>query len=63
MADKLLENNEQARRTAKEVYDLARQITAEIQAEHHRPAVRFTLEPGEPLRRAPAGALFLSMQR
>lgn len=43
-----LAGNEQARRTAKEIYDLARQVTAEIQAEHRRPCVRFTLEPGEP---------------
>lgn len=48
MADKMLENNERARREAREVYDLARKITAEIHAEYHRPAVRFTLEPGEP---------------
>ena len=48
MADKLLESNEQARKTAQEVHDLARRVTAEIHAEHHRPAVRFTLEPGEP---------------
>lgn len=48
MADKMLENNEQARRNAREIYDLARKITAEIHAEHHQPAVRFTLEPGEP---------------
>ena len=48
MADKMLENNEQARKHAREVYDLARKITAEIHAEHHRPAVRFKLEPGEP---------------
>ena len=48
MADKMLESNERARAQAKEVYDLARKITAEIHAEHHRPAVRFTLEPGEP---------------
>lgn len=46
--DQQLENNEQARRTAQEVYDLARRITAEIQAEHRCPCVRFTLEPGEP---------------
>ncbi len=46
--DKQLESNERARQIAKEVYDLARQITAEIQAEHRRPCVRFTLEPGEP---------------
>lgn len=48
MADKMLEANERARKLAQEVQDLARRITAEIQAEHHRPAVRFTLEPGEP---------------
>ncbi len=46
--DKQLAGNEQAWQNAREVYDLARQITAEIQAEHHRPCVRFTLEPGEP---------------
>ena len=46
--DQQLENNEKARQTAKEVYDLARQITAELHAEHRRPCVRFTLEPGEP---------------
>ncbi len=46
--DKQLESNEKARRTAKEVYGLARQITAELQEEHRRPCVRFTLEPGEP---------------
>jgi len=44
----MLENNEQARARAKEAYGLARKITAEIHAEHHRPAVRFTLEAGEP---------------
>ena len=48
MADKMLENNERARSEAREVYDLARKITAELHAEHHRTAVRFTLEPGEP---------------
>ena len=48
MADKLLENNELARKNAREVYELARRITAEIHAEHHRPAIRFTLELGEP---------------
>lgn len=48
MVDKLLENNELARKNAREVYELARRITAEIHAEHHRPAIRFTLEPGEP---------------
>ena len=48
MADKLLENNERARENARGVYELARRITAEIHAEHHRPAVRFPLEPGEP---------------
>ena len=48
MADKMLEANEKARKLAQEVYALARQITAEIHAGHHRPAVRFTLEPGEP---------------
>ena len=48
MADKMLENNEKARRHAKEIFDLARKLTAEIHAEHHRPAVRFSLEPGEP---------------
>ena len=48
MADKMLESNERARKQAQEVYDLARKVTAEIHAEHHRPAVRFTLEPGEP---------------
>lgn len=46
--DQQLENNEKACQTAKEVYDLARQITAELHAEHRRPCVRFTLEPGEP---------------
>ena len=48
MADKMLENNEKARQNAKEIFDLVRKITAEIHAEHHRPAVRFSLEPGEP---------------
>ncbi len=48
MSDKMLESNERARKQAQEVYDLARKVTAEIHAEHHRPAVRFTLEPGEP---------------
>lgn len=48
MADKMLKNNEEARRRAKEVYDLARKLTAEIHAGHHRPAVRFALELGEP---------------
>ena len=48
MADKMPENNEKARQHAKEIYDLARKITAELHAEHHRPAVRFTLELGEP---------------
>ena len=48
MADKMLENNEKARRHAKEIFDQVRKITAEIHAEHHRPAVRFALEPGEP---------------
>lgn len=48
MADKMLENNEKARRDAGEIHTLARQITAEIHAAHHRPAVRFALEPGEP---------------
>ena len=48
MADKMLENNEKARRHAKEIFDLARKLTAEIHAERHRPAVRFSLEPGEP---------------
>lgn len=43
----MLENNEQARQKAKKIHDLARQIAAEIHAEHHRPCVRFTLEPGE----------------
>ncbi len=48
MADKMPESNERARAQATEVYDLARKVAAEIHAEHHRPAVRFTLEPGEP---------------
>ena len=48
MADKMLENNEKARQHAKEIFDQVRKITAEIHAEHHRPAVRFALEPGEP---------------
>ena len=48
MADKMLEANEKARELAREVYGLARRITAEIHAACHRPAVRFTLEPGEP---------------
>ena len=54
MADKMLENNERARSEAREVYDLARKITAELHAEHHRTAVRFTLEPGEPVIHLPA---------
>ena len=48
MADKMLEANEKARELAREVYGLARRITAEIHAACHRPAVRFTLDPGEP---------------
>lgn len=48
MADKLLKNNEEARQRAQEIFDLARKLTAEIHAEHRRPAVRFTLELGEP---------------
>ena len=48
MADKMLENNRRAERQAKEIYDLARKLTAELHAEHHRPAVRFSLELGEP---------------
>ncbi|MCI9243504.1 MAG: DUF1963 domain-containing protein [Lawsonibacter sp.] len=48
MADKMLEANEKARELTREVYGLARRITAEIHAACHRPAVRFTLEPGEP---------------
>ena len=48
MADKMLENNEKARRHAKEIFDLVRKLTAEFHAEHHRPAVRFALELGEP---------------
>ena len=48
MADKMLENNEKARQHAKEIFDLVRKITAELHAEHNRPAVRFALEPGEP---------------
>lgn len=48
MADKMLESNRRAEQQAKEVYDLARKLTAELHSEHHRPAVRFTLELGEP---------------
>ena len=38
MADKMLENNRRAEQQAKEVYDLARKLTAELHAGHHRPA-------------------------
>jgi len=48
MMDKLLADNEEHRKKAQQLQDLARRITAEIQSEHHSPAVRFTLEPGEP---------------
>ena len=58
--DQQLENNEKARQTAKEVYDLARQITAELHAEHRRPCGRFPRAPGEPeLCASKAGGRFI----
>lgn len=48
MADQMLEKNQQARQAAQELHERLRCAAAEVRAEHHRPAVRFTLEPGEP---------------
>ena len=48
MADKMLEANEQARQKAAELHRRMRESTAEIHREHPCPAIRFTLERGEP---------------